>query len=82
MCEFNTSGPNDPQYHYTIFRKDLVEAGKKLVYRKKYFTVWAPRQTGKSTWFRQLKDELEMKSLTRYAFKLFWSFMMKKKILV
>lgn len=59
MREFNTSGPNNPKYHYTIFRKNLVEAGKRLVYRKKYFTVWAPRQTGKSTWFRQLKGELE-----------------------
>ena len=59
MREFNTSGPNYPEYHYTIFRKDLVEAGKQLVYRKKYFTVWAPRQTGKSTWFRQLRTVLE-----------------------
>ena len=59
MREFNTSEPNDPKYHYTIFRKNLVETGKQLVYRKKYFTVWAPRQTGKSTWFRQLKEELE-----------------------
>ena len=59
MREFNTSGPNNPEKHYTIFRTELVEAGKKLVKNKKYFTVWAPRQTGKSTWFKQLAGELE-----------------------
>lgn len=59
MREFNTSGPNDPAYHYTIIRKNFIEAGKQLIARKKYFTVWAPRQTGKSTWFRQLTVELE-----------------------
>ena len=59
MREFNTSGPNDPAYHYTILRKDFIEKGKQLIYRKKYFTVWAPRQTGKSTWFLQLAEEME-----------------------
>lgn len=59
MRSFNTSGPNFPEQHYTIFRKDLVEQGKGLVKEKRYFTVWAPRQTGKSTWFRQLAEDLE-----------------------
>ena len=27
--------------------------------RKRYFTIWAPRQTGKSTYFRLLANELE-----------------------
>ncbi|MFK7981528.1 MAG: AAA-like domain-containing protein [Saprospiraceae bacterium] len=59
MREFNTSGPNDSTYHYTIIRKNFIEAGEQLIARKKYFTVWAPRQTGKSTWFRQLTIDLE-----------------------
>ena len=59
MREFNTSGPNDPAEHYTIIRENFIEAGKQLIARKKYFTVWAPRQTGKSTWFRQLAINLE-----------------------
>lgn len=59
MRRFNTSGPNYPEEHYTIFRKDAIEQGRTLVYRKSYFTVWAPRQTGKSTWLRQLAVELE-----------------------
>lgn len=56
---FNTSGPNNPQEHYTLMRSDLVAKGMDLVYKKRYFTIWAPRQTGKSTYFLLLKEELE-----------------------
>ena len=59
MREFNTSGPNIPAQHYTIERTDLIEKGLKLVEKERYFTIWAPRQTGKSTYFRQLADKLE-----------------------
>ena len=55
---FNTSGPNIPQQHYTLMRPALVAKGKGLVRRERYFTIWAPRQTGKSTYFRLLADEL------------------------
>ena len=56
---FNTSGPNHIWEHYTLLRPDLIEKGKDLVYRSRYFTIWAPRQTGKSTYFRLLAAELE-----------------------
>jgi hypothetical protein len=59
MREFNTSGPNIPRYHYTLQRKTLINEGEKLVDKQRYFTIWAPRQTGKSTYFRQLAVELE-----------------------
>ena len=59
MRQFNTSGPNIAQEHYTLFRKKLLRKGKELVNDKRYFTIWAPRQTGKSTYFRQLAVELE-----------------------
>ncbi len=58
MKEFNTSGPNIPKQHYTIKRTDLIEKGINFVEKDRYFTIWAPRQTGKSTFFRQLADEL------------------------
>lgn len=51
---FNTSGPNIPTQHYTIERAALVEEGKKLVFNQRYFAIWAPRQSGKSTYFRRL----------------------------
>lgn len=56
---FNTSGPNIPIKHYTLLREKLVEKGKKMVEDERYFTIWAPRQTGKSTYFRLLAQELE-----------------------
>ncbi len=59
MREFNTSGPNILEQHYTIIRTDLINKGLKLVESEKYFTIWAPRQTGKSTYFGQLAVELE-----------------------
>jgi len=60
MREFNTSGPNIPEQHYTIRRTDLIKKGLKLIEKERYFTIWAPRQTGKSTYFRQLAEELEL----------------------
>ncbi len=58
MRKFNTSGPNILSKHYTITRTDLIKKGIELVQDERYFTIWAPRQTGKSTYFRQLADEL------------------------
>ena len=59
MRKFNTSGPNILEKHYTIQRTDLIQKGIELVNDERYFTIWAPRQTGKSTYFRQLANELE-----------------------
>ncbi len=59
MREFNTSGPNIPRQHYTLERSGLIKQGIKLIEKERYFTIWAPRQTGKSTYFRQLALKLE-----------------------
>jgi hypothetical protein len=59
MRQFNTSEPNILAQHYTLPRLHLVEKGKNLVYNERYFTIWAPRQTGKSTYFRFLATALE-----------------------
>ncbi len=56
---FNTSGPNEPQEHYTLKRENLIEKGIDLVQRERYFTIRAPRQTGKSTYFLMLAQKLE-----------------------
>ena len=58
MRKFNTSGPNIALKHYTIQRTDLIAKGIELVEDERYFTIWAPRQTGKSTYFRQLAAKL------------------------
>ena len=59
MREFNTSGPNILRQHYTLERTKEIEKGLMLVEKERYFTIWAPRQTGKSTFFRQLAIQLE-----------------------
>jgi hypothetical protein len=59
MRSFNTSGPNNLVQHYTLLREDLVQQGMQFVQAERYFTVWAPRQTGKSTYFLLLKTQLE-----------------------
>ncbi len=59
MRQFNTSGPNIVAQHYTLMRPALVNKGKRMVDDSRYFTIWAPRQTGKSTYFRLLAEELE-----------------------
>ncbi|MCP4149417.1 MAG: AAA family ATPase [bacterium] len=56
---FNTSGPNIPAEHYTLKRENLISQGIQLVQNRRYFTIWAPRQTGKSTYFRLLAKKLE-----------------------
>ena len=62
MREFNTSGPNIPKRHYTLIRQNIINEGISLVKKERYFTIWAPRQTGKSTYFRLLAKELEQNS--------------------
>jgi hypothetical protein len=56
---FNTSGPNNIREHYTLMRPALIKRGVEKVARSRYFTIWAPRQTGKSTYFRLLADALK-----------------------
>ena len=55
---FNTSGPCNSNKHYTLMRETLLAKGIALVKDERYFTIWAPRQTGKSTYFTLLCDEL------------------------
>ncbi|KHD08586.1 hypothetical protein PN36_22590 [Candidatus Thiomargarita nelsonii] len=49
MREFNTSGPCNPALHYTVMREALIAEGKEKVRKGRYFTLFAPRQTGKTT---------------------------------
>lgn len=70
MRSFNTSGPNIPAEHYTINRRELIEQGMDLVRRNRYYTIWAPRQTGKSTFFRLMIGHLEQDGYQTIHFNL------------
>ncbi|MDZ7879260.1 MAG: hypothetical protein U5L45_16380 [Saprospiraceae bacterium] len=48
-----------PRQHYTLQRSQLIKRGLQLVERERYFTIWAPRQTGKSTYFQLLSERLK-----------------------
>lgn len=59
MRIFNTSGPCDPEKHYTVLREGLLTKGKALVEQGRYFTIFAPRQSGKTTYFQLLLRRLQ-----------------------
>ena len=59
MRIFNTSGPCDPAKHYTVMREALVAEGQKLVDQGRYFTIFSPRQAGKTTYFQLLFRHLQ-----------------------
>ncbi|GAK57271.1 hypothetical protein U27_04236 [Candidatus Vecturithrix granuli] len=59
MRYFNTSGPCDPRKHYTLLREPLLRQGKVKVENGRFFTIFAPRQSGKTTYFQLLLQELK-----------------------
>ncbi|MEZ4864495.1 MAG: AAA-like domain-containing protein [Caldilineaceae bacterium] len=54
MRIFNTSGACVPEEHYTVMRQALVAKGETLVAQGRFFTIFAPRQSGKTTYFQLL----------------------------
>lgn len=57
---FNTAGPIQPDIHYNVeplSRIDLDEI-EQLIYQRKYFTIHAPRQSGKTSYLLALRDYL------------------------
>jgi len=59
MREFNTTGPCDPNKHYTVMREALVAVCIEKVRKGRYITLFAPRQAGKTTFFKLLLNALE-----------------------
>lgn len=64
MRIFNTSGPCDPDKHYTVLREALVAKGGVLVEQGRCFTIFAPRQAGKTTYFQLLLRQLQTTGYT------------------
>ncbi|MCP4699974.1 MAG: ATP-binding protein, partial [Gammaproteobacteria bacterium] len=59
MREFNTTGPCDPALHYTVMREALMAVCIEKVKKGRYITLFAPRQSGKTTFFKLLLNALE-----------------------
>ncbi len=68
MRRFHSYGPVDNEQHFCLPRQELIErCTTQLVGHPEkgghYFTIWAPRQTGKTWLMRQVKQKIP----TRYA---------------
>jgi len=65
MREFNTSGPNNPDIHFTVMREALLQKTLGQIIRPddpkggRYITLYAPRQTGKTTLVEQLMKRMD-----------------------
>lgn len=63
MRRFHSYGPVDCRYHFCVERRSLVEqCVNQLVGIPEegghYFTIWSPRQAGKTWLLRQMRDEI------------------------
>jgi hypothetical protein len=62
---FNTAGPCDPLDHYMLPPERRLPELRRLIDQKLYFVIHAPRQSGKTTYFRSLAQSLTAEG--RYA---------------
>lgn len=58
MRKFNYTGPVYPDEHYIVKRDEIFYSFKEMVDEGKYFTIFAPRQMGKTTFLKQTIDRL------------------------
>ncbi len=52
MRTFGTHGPVNPEDHYVVSRRVEIADFIKRVKQGKYIVIFAPRQTGKTTFFQ------------------------------
>jgi hypothetical protein len=60
---FNTAGPCQPDLHYMLPPERRLPELRGLIDQRSYFVVHAPRQTGKTTYFRSLAESLTSEGL-------------------
>ena len=58
MRRFNTQGPVNPEQHYVVPRTEELTEFIKRVKEGRYIVIFAPRQTGKTTFFYAAMDIL------------------------
>ncbi|MGD9972103.1 MAG: hypothetical protein AB7S77_03490 [Desulfatirhabdiaceae bacterium] len=64
MRRFHSYGPVDQDIHFAVPRTELVDHCLQHIVGEPgkgghYFTIWAPRQTGKTWLMRQVKEKIE-----------------------
>jgi len=67
---FETRGPVDPERNYTVPRTNEIADLVERIKQGWYIVIFAPRQTGKTTFFRWAIEELEAEDKTYFPLQL------------
>ena len=72
MRQFSSYGPVDSRFHFCVERRDLVESAVTQLVGEPgdgghYFTIWAPRQTGKTWIMRRAVAEIRARYGDRFT---------------
>ena len=70
MRRFGTQGPVNPEQHYIVARKEELTEFIKRVKEGRYIVIFAPRQTGKTTFFQRAVAALTAEDLTCFPIQL------------
>jgi len=71
MRHFHSYGPVDCKYHFCVLRTELIDRCVERITGNgeetgHYFTIWGPRQTGKTWLMRQVKSRIERRCVDRF----------------
>jgi hypothetical protein len=67
---FETRGPVDPAHNYVVSRHQKITEFKERIKQGRYIVIFAPRQTGKTTFFRWALDAIEAEDETYFPIQL------------
>ena len=70
MRRFGTQGPVNPEQHYVVPRTEELTEFIKRVKEGRYIVIFAPRQTGKTTFFQRAVEVLTTEDLTYFPIQL------------
>lgn len=70
MRRFGTQGPVNPEQHYVVARTEELTEFIKRVKEVRYIVIFAPRQSGKTTFFQQALAALTAEDLTYFPIQL------------
>ena len=70
MRRFGTQGPVNPEQHYVVSRTEELAEFIKRVKEGRYVVIFAPRQTGKTTFFQRAVAALTAEDLTYFPIQL------------
>ena len=70
MRRFGTQGPVNPEQHYVVPRTAELTEFIKRVKEGRYIVIFAPRQTGKTTFFQRAVAALTAEDLTYFPIQL------------